>query len=89
MPFRIQVSNPPVKSFVGTQVADLEEAIEKIFPEDTEDAYFLWNGIPIGVSYDYDLPENVYDVLVLLEALLNSEQGSYTVDWVSTSFDIF
>ncbi|MEO3706562.1 hypothetical protein AAFM79_18665 [Trichormus azollae HNT15244] len=48
-------------------------------PEYTEYAYFLWNSIPISVSYQYDLRVNIYDVLLLLEAVLNSEQGSHKV----------
>jgi hypothetical protein len=86
MSFRIQVSNPSVKFFVGTQVEEFEEAIGKIFPEDTEYAYFIWNAIPIRVSYDYDLRVNIDDVLILLEALLHSEQGSHQVGWGSSTF---
>jgi hypothetical protein len=87
MSFIIQLFNPVVTSlfirteveFIRTEVEQFEDTIGKIFAEYTECAYFLWNSLPISVSDQYDLRVNIYDVLLLLEAVLNSEQGSHKV----------
>ena len=75
MYFAIQVCNPIIQVSLEKQVEYLEEAIETIFSEDTEDAYFLWNWIPIRVSYKYDLSIIIEDILILLDDLLSSEQA--------------
>lgn len=84
--FSIQVCNPAVESFVGKQVKYLYQAIETIFYDNTEEAHFLWNLIPIRMNYKYDLPVLIDDIPSLLDVLLNSDKGSYQVQWGSNSF---
>lgn len=84
--FAIQVSNPVVLTPVKGQVEYLYQAIQEIFPDTTEEAYLLWNWIPVRIDYKYDLYMLIDDIPPLLDALLNSDKGSQRVCWGSNSF---
>ncbi len=85
--FTIQVGDPLVKSTKQERVEYLYQAIETIFLDDTENAYLLWNLVPVRIDYKYDLYVLIDDIPPLLNALLNSEQGSHRVGWGSSSFN--
>ncbi|MCP2727256.1 hypothetical protein [Limnofasciculus baicalensis] len=85
--FAIQVGNPLVKSTKQEQVEYLYQAIKTIFPDDSENAYLLWNLVPVRIDYKYDLYVLIDDIPPLLNALLNSERGSHRVGWGSNSFN--
>jgi hypothetical protein len=83
--FFIQVSNPIVLKNSGS-AADLADAIETIFPAETEDSILWWNRIPVRMNYKYDLSVLIDDVLPLLNALVESDTGINEVHWGSSSF---
>lgn len=86
MTFRIQACNPKILSPRDRQVADLAAAIQAIFRPATEDAFLLWNGVPIRINYKYDLSVLIDDLLPLLDTLLSSTTGSRLVYWGSDTF---
>src|SRR5262245_47085586 len=83
--FAIQASGPLVVPRPGHRVATLAEAIDAIFPAATEDAYMLWNWIPIRVSYKYDLYVMIDDIAELLGRLLSIAAGDHRVFWGSNT----
>ena len=85
--FTIEVGNPIFRSTREEQVEYLYQAIETIFPDDTEKAYLLWNLVPVRIDYKYDLYILIDDIPPLLNALLNSDRGSHRVGWGSSSFN--
>lgn len=86
MYFAIQASNPTVLSLQGRQVASVAEAIAAIFPEATEEAVFIWNWVPIRVSYKFDLCVLFDDILILLDKYLGGGDSSHRVYWGSNTF---
>jgi hypothetical protein len=86
MRFWIQAGNPISLRLPGRVVDDLSEAIETIFPTDTEDAILVWNHSYIPVNYKYDLSVMIDDLLPLLTSLLERSSGRYKVTFGSNTF---
>jgi hypothetical protein len=85
--FAIQVSNPAILSVKKKRQEDLAEALNAIFPDKTEEAYILWNWVPVRVSYKYDLSVMIEDILNMLIFLTASESGSYRVSFGSSTLN--
>jgi hypothetical protein len=86
MKFAIQVCNPTITYPHNRMVSDLAEAIETIFPMNTEDAFLLWNLVPIRLNYKYDVSVLIDDILPLLQTMLSQAEGNYQVSWGSDTF---
>src|SRR5258705_95085 len=86
MRFWIQAGNPRHFPILGKDVSDLSEAIEEIFPMETEDAIIVWNQSLIPISYKYDLSVMIDDVLPMLARLLDRTSGSDQVNFGSDTF---
>jgi hypothetical protein len=70
----------------GSRVIDEEDeslcdALQTIFPMDTEDAYMVWNWIHVPLGYKYTFSFMVEDVLMILEQLMKHESGELTNCW--------
>lgn len=87
MVFQIQASSPCARRHCVAQEENLREAIEDIFPQDTEDAFINWNGSYFPLSYKYDWPVIIEDVQRMLGALIESEDSKHTVNWPSNTFN--
>jgi len=86
MQFAIQVGNPTILQPETNPSPDLAYTIEEFFPIHTEDLILYWNWIPVRIGYKYDLSVLIDELLPLLSAILQSDQGEYQVSWDSTSF---
>ena len=86
MNFKIQACNPRTQTPTDRRVEDLAAAIQAIFAADTEDAFLLWNGVPVRLSYKYDLSVLIDDLLPLLAELLDTPAGARQVYWASNTF---
>jgi hypothetical protein len=86
MYFAIQASNPTVLSLPGRTMANIAQALSEIFPEATEEAIFVWNWVPIRVSYPYDLSVLFEDISTLLTSYLAGVDRSHRVYWGSNTF---
>jgi len=84
--FAIQASNPTVISATGQRVKTLASAIPAIFPVTTEEAYMLWNRVPVRISYKYDLYVLIDDIPPMLSQLLDRDAGTHEFGWGSSTF---
>ena len=55
MAFYIQASNPRFIESISYEVESLSDAVESIFPLNTENAFLVWNYISVPLSYKYDI----------------------------------
>lgn len=85
MEFAIQVSNP--SSFGEVEDAEsIGEAIETIFPLNTESAFLIWNHVYVPLSYKCDVSLILEDVVFLVKKVSASQVGSTTIYWPSSTF---
>jgi len=87
MNFCIQVSNPVFLYSPDEIASDLAEAIQVVFPMETEKAFIVWNYIYIPLSYKYDISVIIDDILPMLSDLTNQKKGSYRVCFGSDTFN--
>jgi hypothetical protein len=87
MSFVIQVGNPIVLDRHTVVAADVADALQRIFPMDTEAAILIWNRVPVRLSYKYDVSVIIDDVLPMIDAVLSSPSGAYQAGWGSNSFN--
>ena len=64
----------------------LGEALESCFPNMMNGARLHWNGVPVPLSYKYDLSIIVHDVVDLVRQLRTRTQGSFSICWPSNTF---
>jgi hypothetical protein len=84
--FTIQVGNPWSHRVFDGEDNTLSDAIETIFPLETESAIMNWNWICIPISYKSDLSELVEDVLSMFLAIERAPKGTWKNHWISTTF---
>ncbi|MBE9117232.1 hypothetical protein IQ249_15130 [Lusitaniella coriacea LEGE 07157] len=87
MNFCIQVSNPVFLYSPNEIASDLAEAIQVIFPMETEKVFIVWNCIYIPLSYKYDISVIIDDILPMLSDVTNKKKGSYRVFFGSDTFN--
>ncbi len=87
MHFSIQAGKPKFQISNGITAEDLSEAIQIIFPMETDDASINWNGTFISMSYKYDLSVMIDDLLPLLLSVQVSDEGQYRVHFGSNTFN--
>jgi hypothetical protein len=84
--FVIQASNPRALRACDSGDQSLSDAIQTIFPLDTEWAFLAWNQVFVPLGYKYDVSMMVEDIILLLEQMLSDEQGARTIHWPSNTF---
>lgn len=84
--FWIQASCPRWQTPRKVEGLTIDEAIEAVFPRDTEDALVVWRHVYIPLSYKYDVGTILRDVLQMVRELLASDSGEWQVDWPSNTF---
>ncbi|WP_281635419.1 hypothetical protein [Flavobacterium marginilacus] len=86
MSFKIQISNPEVLNILDVDVLSIEDAIEAIFPLETEYAFIEWNYIYIPLSYKYDISLMIND-FIKIYIFLNDKNSNYLeIHWSSNTF---
>lgn len=86
MSFFIQASNPRFNDTLDTEDKVLSEAIESVFPLNTENAILTWNYICIPLSYKYDISYMIDDILCLLQDIETNNYGKKTIQWLPDTF---
>lgn len=76
-------TQPGVKEPADT---NLGEALESCFPYLLDGARLHWNGVPVPLSYKYDLSIIVHDVVDLVRQLRTGTQGNFSLCWPSNTF---
>lgn len=84
--FSIQASNPRVLRTYDSNDESLSDAIQTVFPLDTEWALITWNGIFTPLNYKYDWSLLADDVIALLDDMLANARGAKTIHWPSNTF---
>lgn len=84
--FYIQASNPKLQCEMEFNNDSLSDAIENIFPLNTENALLVWNYISIPLSYKYDISYMMEDVLDLLFDLQEMQSGKKIIHWLPGTF---
>ena len=84
--FHIQTSAPKIVTKHDIGDVTLADAIETIFPMQTEYAYMIWNHVHIPLSYKYDISYMVMDALALVDQVMSRETGHLAIDWLPDTF---
>lgn len=84
--FIIQSSNPRTETACDHDDASLSDAIQTVFPMDTERMLMVWNGIYVPLGYKYDISLMVDDILDLCGDMIAAKEGHRRVCWPSNSF---
>jgi hypothetical protein len=84
--FIIQASNPRAELIHDIEDESLSDAVQAVFPMETEDMLMVWNGIYVPLSYKYDVSLMVDDILDLCGNLLAATEGHRVIWWPSNTF---
>ncbi|MDO4261394.1 MAG: hypothetical protein Q4C82_04905 [Eubacteriales bacterium] len=84
--FYIQAGNPRFQEITNVYDESLSDAIESVFPLNTENAILVWNHICVPLSYKYDISYMMEDILQLLDKLQNKEKGELRINWLPDTF---
>ncbi|WP_199242809.1 hypothetical protein [Vitiosangium sp. GDMCC 1.1324] len=84
--FLIQSSSPRSLRIHDPSDESLSDAIQTVFPMNTEWAFMVWDGVYIPLGYKYDISLLTDDVIWLLEEMALSKQGTRTIHWSSNTF---
>lgn len=66
--------------------ADLADAVGGMYAAEAEDAVLVWNQVPIRLTYRYDIPVLLDDLVPLLEEVRRPEFTAAEVFWGSDTF---
>lgn len=84
--FAVQASNPRFLTAFDADDQSLSDAIQTVFPLETEYALIVWNWIYVPLSYKYDISMMADDLVNLIELMLSHESGKQTIQWPSNTF---
>jgi hypothetical protein len=84
--FVIQASNPRALRQFDPNDASLSDAVQTVFPLETEYALMIWNWVYIPLSYKYDLSLMADDSVALVEEMTSEERGRRVIQWPSNTF---
>jgi hypothetical protein len=82
----MQASNPRTLRVIDEEDEHIGDALQTVFPMWTEDAYMVWNGVHVPISYKYTLSFLIQDAVVMLERLSHDELGELEIRWPSDDF---
>ncbi len=86
MIFYIQTSNPCIVKETNTYDSKLSEAIESVFPLNTEELILFWNYVGIPISYKYDISYMIDDILMILQHIQLKKSGELLIHWLPDTF---
>ncbi|MDE5781197.1 MAG: hypothetical protein K2I03_06930, partial [Lachnospiraceae bacterium] len=86
MNFYIQTGNPCIINETNVHDNKLLEAIESIFPMNTEELILFWNHIAIPLSYKYDISYMIDDILMILQHIQSEKNGELLIHWLPDTF---
>ena len=83
--FCIQAGSPRRLPIAGPE-PNLSDAIESVFPMETEAAFLGWKHVFVPLSYKYDLSLMVDDAVNVIEQMRRADVGRTRIDWPSSNF---
>jgi hypothetical protein len=84
--FRVQASNPRALQVFDEEDGHIGDALETVFPMETENAYMVWNWVHVPIGYKYTFSFLIQDVVMMLDTLLREASGALTINWPSNEF---
>lgn len=84
--FFVQAGYPQATNAHDEDDQDLSDAIQTVFPLNTEDALLAWNCVYLRLGYKYDIAVMIEDLMTIIEGLLHDEVGSLQIHWTSNTF---
>lgn len=84
--FAVQASNPRFVSTFDADAQSLSDAIQTVFPLETEYAIVVWNWVYVPLTYKYDISMMAEDLVNLIDLMLSNECGKQTIHWPSNTF---
>lgn len=84
--FKVQLCNPEILTIIDENDTGIEEAIETIFPLETEYGFIMWNNIFIPVSYKYDISFMIKDFVRLYQFVKSENEKTLLLHWASNTF---
>jgi hypothetical protein len=84
--FWIQASCPRWTTIASPDDESLADAIDTIFPSNTERAILAWRHVHIPLGYKYCISFLIDDVLTMVDQLTSSVGGQWKVVWPSNEF---
>lgn len=84
--FVIQASSPSMLRELDDLDASLSDAVQAIFPLNTEALILRWNGVCVPLSYKYDFSMMIDDVVGLCSRLSSAGDGQMRIAWPSNTF---
>ncbi|MFD5621877.1 hypothetical protein [Streptomyces yangpuensis] len=84
MSFSIQAGCPRVRAC--PRAADMADAASEMYPFGAEDAFLIWQRVPVRLSYGHDLAVLLDDLVPLLEEILRPGFSNTEVFWGSDTF---
>ena len=85
--FQIHPGAPARRKVEGQFANDLSEAIELIYPMETDDARLVWYETSLPLNYKYDISVLIEDIVEMLEKSLESDVGRVDVNFASNTFN--
>ncbi len=84
--FKFQISNPQVLDNYDSEDTTMGDAIQSIFPLDTEYAFLIWNHICIPLCYKYDLSEIIKDLIRVVSFAKDGNKDHMELHFGSNTF---
>lgn len=84
--FVIQSSQPHSLGVADANDVSVSDAMQTVFPLETEHALMCFNSIYVPLTYKYDLSEMIQDVFSMTESIAMQACGSCVIDWPSNTF---
>jgi len=83
---KFQISNPKTTGLFDPNDSTLEEALETIFPLETEYAFLVWDHIFIPLSYKYDISIMIGDLIRIFHFIKDENERSIEIHWGANTF---
>src|SRR5262245_32391183 len=84
--FVLQASAPHALKIRDSHVRTVADAVESVFPLETECAMMVWNWIHVPLGYRYDISLMIDDAVRLITRQMSTEQGNERICWPSNTF---
>lgn len=84
--FELQLNHPIILSINEEENLSLEDAIECIFPLETEALILIWNNVKVPLIYKYDISIMVLDFIKIFHFIEDDESSCLNIHWASNTF---
>ncbi|MBL7997878.1 MAG: hypothetical protein JNL32_04485 [Candidatus Kapabacteria bacterium] len=85
--FELKINNPTILRVDDNEcILSLDDAIESIFPLETEHLVLIWNEVIIPLSFKYDISLMVLDFIKIFQFTKDNQSSRLEIHWASNTF---